>query len=231
MEIRRVAPGVRRQQGRLLHLALRQSNGLTQGQPLQKGYHLLQNGAIDAAAAERQGRNSAVKRPLAEGTLQLQHRLRQPQAIVAIGLVRLQQRRQLVAAQGGGQPRAPGLGIGGDLRRRPAGLGEQRLQLVELRGGLAEGRWRFSVRVCQPAGDRLQHLRQTRLKLVAGKGLLKTGVDQQGDEDRGVNRHPQPEQQPHQDFTLAGHRREGLGVNHRQRHHEKGQSQLAQHPH
>ncbi|VGO97827.1 hypothetical protein SB00059_00855 [Klebsiella quasipneumoniae subsp. quasipneumoniae] len=231
MEISRVAPGVRRQQRRFFHLALRQGHRLTLGQLLQKGSHLLQNGAIGAAAAERQGGNGAVKRPLAKGALQLQYRLRQQQAIVAIGLVRLQQRRQLVAAQGGGQPRAPGLRIGGDLRRRPAGLGEQRLLLVELRGGLAEGRWRFSARGRQPAGDRLQHLRQTRLKLVAGKGLLKTGVDQQGDKDRGVNRHPQPEQQPHQDLALAGHRREGLGVNHRQRHHEKGQSQLAQHPH
>ncbi|VDA37947.1 hypothetical protein BANRA_01376 [Klebsiella pneumoniae] len=216
---------------RLLHLTLRQGNRLTLRQPLQSGSHLLQNSAIDAATAERQGRNSAVKRLLAKGVLQLKYRLRQLLAIVTIRLVCLQQGRQLVAAQSGGQPRAPGQGIGGDLRCRPAGLGEQRLQLIELRGGLAEGRWRFSVRGRQPPGDLVQHPGQARLKLVTGKGLLKAGVDQQGDEDRGVNRHPQPKQQPHQDLALAGHRREGLSVNHRQRHHEKGQSQLAQHPH
>ena len=205
MEISRVAPGVRRQQGRLLHLTLRQGDGLTLRQLLQEGSHLLQNRVINATTAERQGRNGAVKRFLAEGTLQLQYRLRQLLAIFAIRLVCLQQRRQLIAAQGGGQPRAPGLRFGGYLRRGPAGLGEQRLQLVELRGGLAEGRWRFIARSRQPPGDLVQHPRQARLKLVAGKGLLKTGVDQQSDEDRGVNRHPQPEQQPHQDLALTGH--------------------------
>ena len=107
-----------------LKLDLRQGNRLTLRQPLQSGSHLLQNSAIDAATAERQGRNSAVKRPLAKGVLQLKYRLRQLLAIVTIRLVCLQQGRQLVAAQSGGQPRAPGLGIGGDLRCRPAGLGE-----------------------------------------------------------------------------------------------------------
>ncbi len=196
------------QQGRLLHLTLRQGDGLTLRQLLQEGSHLLQNRVINATTAERQGRNGAVKLFLAEGTLQLQYRLRQLLAIFAIRLVCLQQRRQLIAAQGGGQPRAPGLRFGGYLRRGPAGLGEQRLQLVELRGGLAEGRWRFIARSRQPPGDLVQHPRQARLKLVAGKGLLKTGVDQQSDEDRGVNRHPQPEQQPHQgsrsDWSLTG---------------------------
>ncbi len=193
------------QQGRLLHLTLRQGDGLILRQLLQEGSHLLQNRVINATTAERQGRNGAVKLFLAEGTLQLQYRLRQLLAIFAIRLVCLQQRRQLIAAQGGGQPRAPGLRFGGYLRRGPAGLGEQRLQLVELRGGLAEGRWRFIARSRQPPGDLVQHPRQARLKLVAGKGLLKTGVDQQSDEDRGVNRHPQPEQQPHQDLALTGH--------------------------
>ncbi|GHK56741.1 hypothetical protein KPZU09_64770 [Klebsiella pneumoniae] len=41
--------------GRLLHLTLRQGNRLTLRQPLQSGSHLLQNSAIDAATAERQG--------------------------------------------------------------------------------------------------------------------------------------------------------------------------------
>lgn len=77
MEISRVAPGVRRQQRRFFHLALRQGHRLTLGQLLQKGSHLLQNGAIGAAAAERLGGNGAVKRPLAKGALQLQYRLRQ----------------------------------------------------------------------------------------------------------------------------------------------------------
>ncbi len=102
---RRPAPA-----GRLLHLTLRQGNRLTLRQPLQSGSHLLQNSAIDAATAERQGRNSAVKRPLAKGVLQLKYRLRQLLAIVTIRLVCLQQGRQLVAAQSGGQPRAPGQG-------------------------------------------------------------------------------------------------------------------------
>lgn len=102
---RRPAPA-----GRLLHLTLRQGNRLTLRQPLQSGSHLLQNSAIDAATAERQGRNSAVKRPLAKGVLQLKYRLRQLLAIVTIRLVCLQQGRQLVAAQSGGQPRARGTG-------------------------------------------------------------------------------------------------------------------------
>lgn len=105
---------------RLLHLTLRQGNRLALRQPLQSGSHLLQNSAIDAATAERQGRNGAVKRPLAKGVLQLKYRLRQLLAIVTIRLVCLQQGRQLVAAQSGGQPRAPP-GSGGDLRCRPAG--------------------------------------------------------------------------------------------------------------
>ncbi len=96
--------------GRLLHLTLRQGNRLTLRQPLQSGSHLLQNSAIDAATAERQGRNSAVKRLLAKGVLQLKYRLRQLLAIVTIRLVCLQQGRQLVAAQSGGQPRAPSRG-------------------------------------------------------------------------------------------------------------------------
>lgn len=91
---RRPAPA-----GRLLHLTLRQGNRLTLRQPLQSGSHLLQNSAIDAATAERQGRNSAVKRLLAKGVLQLKYRLRQLLAIVTIRLVCLQQGRQLVAAQ------------------------------------------------------------------------------------------------------------------------------------
>lgn len=110
---------VRRQQGRLLHLTLRQGNRLTLRQPLQSGSHLLQNSAIDAATAERQGRNSAVKRLLAKGVLQLKYRLRQLLAIVTIRLVCLQQGRQLVAAQSGGQPRAPCQ----DRRRSPVSPG------------------------------------------------------------------------------------------------------------
>lgn len=109
---------VRRQQGRLLHLTLRQGNRLTLRQPLQSGSHLLQNSAIDAATAERQGRNSAVKRPLAKGVLQLKYRLRQLLAIVTIRLVCLQQGRQLVAAQW--RPAASARPwIGGDLPVSP----------------------------------------------------------------------------------------------------------------
>ena len=68
-------------------LTLRQGNRLTLRQPLQSGSHLLQNSAIDAATAESVRRNSAVKRPLAKGVLQLKYRLRQLLAIVTIRLV------------------------------------------------------------------------------------------------------------------------------------------------
>ena len=109
MEICRVAPGVRRQQGAFSTSPC----GRATGSPCANRCRVV---AISCRTARLTPQPLSVREEwrrqtaLAKGVLQLKYRLRQLLAIVTIRLVCLQQGRQLVAAQSGGQPRAPGLG-------------------------------------------------------------------------------------------------------------------------
>ncbi len=105
-----------------LHLTLRQGRRLTPASCRRRVAISLQNRVINATTAERRGgmalSNCSSPRALFSFSTACDSCWRSSLS----GLVRLQQRRQLIAAQGGGQPRAPGLRFGGYLRRGPAGL-------------------------------------------------------------------------------------------------------------
>ena len=95
------------------------------------------------------------------------------------------------AAQRGGHQRLPGLRTSGNLRRGACGLLIQGPQLVKLPGNLGNGgRRRAIVRLAQAPRRLAEHHHQPGFELIAGKGLLETGVDQQGHQNGCVDRHP-----------------------------------------
>ena len=188
VQIGRIGPRVRQKQRRFFHFALRQRDGFAARQPRQNLGDLLQNGAVGAVARDNQRLDLRRRGQIIRQRVKLAG---YPPTRIGMVVARQEQRRQMRAAQRGGHQRLPGLRAGGNLRRGACGLLIQGPQLVKLPGNLGNGgRRRAIVRLAQAPRRLAEHHHQPGFKLIAGKGLLETGVDQQGHQNRGVDRHP-----------------------------------------
>ena len=106
------------------------------------------------------------------------------------GLFRLKQRGQMIAVKGGGHQGLPRLRVIGYLWAGAGRLLIQRLKLGELFGNFFESWRRTGVRPGEKRRHPAEQEHHSRFELVAGKSLLKTGVDQQRDHDGEVDDDP-----------------------------------------
>ncbi|VTM90406.1 Uncharacterised protein [Raoultella ornithinolytica] len=189
VQIRGVRPGVRQQQGRFFLFASRQRHRFAARQLAQRRGHLLQNDAVRRIprAGLRQG---CRKRAEVQIVRQRRERGGKLQTPGGRGLFRLKQRGQMIAVKGGGHQGLPRLRVIGYLWAGAGRLLIQRLKLGELFGNFFESWRRIGVRPGEKRRHPAEQEHHSRFELVAGKSLLKTGVDQQRDHDGEVDDHP-----------------------------------------